>query len=326
VPPHRRVHDHLPDATATTCGSWSTPTATSSATITTYRPPEKVLSRVLGRTGPDRLAAHQVIEGSPRDITSLAQLGAVFEDAARSATDQWLHQTLTARGLGAAAEDPQWPSLISRAREVALGRPDPQPSSTKRSRCARSVTPAPPPLSCTGGSGSSAQPPHHVHGDRSPGSRRRTGRLGPRLPASRPLPRPSPPRPRRPRRPDPRRTRRPPASRSRQPATLRPQRPRTRPATPARHSRRSWRTDRRDCCFRGWDPPALSSSGSSDSNAQRLTATGDAQPPTPWRPDAKSPSNCRDGAVPGSGPRSSGSLGNRCIGQHPSTRLPAICP
>jgi ATP-dependent exoDNAse (exonuclease V) alpha subunit len=82
--------------------------------------PEEILSRVLDRRDPDRLSAHQVIEDSLHGITSLARLGAIFEDAARTATDQWLRQTLTARGLGAAAGDPQWPSLISRARETAL--------------------------------------------------------------------------------------------------------------------------------------------------------------------------------------------------------------
>ncbi len=82
--------------------------------------PEEILGRVLQRKDPDRLSAHQVIEDSLRDIASLARLGAMFEDAARTATDQWLRQTLTASGLGAATEDPQWPSLISRVREVAL--------------------------------------------------------------------------------------------------------------------------------------------------------------------------------------------------------------
>jgi hypothetical protein len=82
--------------------------------------PEEILSRVLERRDPDRLSAHQVILDSLHGITSLARLGAIFEDAARNATDQWLRQTLTARGLDAAADDPQWPSLISRARETAL--------------------------------------------------------------------------------------------------------------------------------------------------------------------------------------------------------------
>jgi hypothetical protein len=82
--------------------------------------PEEIVSRILERRDPDRLAAHQVIEDSLRGITSLARLGAIFEDAARTSTDQWLRQTLTARGLGEAVGDPQWPSLIGRARETAL--------------------------------------------------------------------------------------------------------------------------------------------------------------------------------------------------------------
>jgi conjugative relaxase-like TrwC/TraI family protein len=82
--------------------------------------PEEILSRVLQRRDLDRLSAHQVIEGSLLDISSLARLGAIFEDAARTATDQWLRQTLAARGLQATADDRQWPSLVSRTREAAL--------------------------------------------------------------------------------------------------------------------------------------------------------------------------------------------------------------
>ena len=82
--------------------------------------PEEILARVLQRKDVDRLSALQVIEDSLHETSSLARLGAIFEDAARSATDQWLRRTLTARGLGAAADDPEWPSLISRVREIAL--------------------------------------------------------------------------------------------------------------------------------------------------------------------------------------------------------------
>ena len=82
--------------------------------------PEEILSRVLQRKDPDRLSAHQVIEESQHEIASLARLGAMFEDAARTVTDRWLRDTLTARGLGAATDDPQWASLISRVRETAL--------------------------------------------------------------------------------------------------------------------------------------------------------------------------------------------------------------
>ncbi|MDP8969745.1 MAG: helicase C-terminal domain-containing protein, partial [Actinomycetota bacterium] len=81
---------------------------------------EEILGRVLERKDADRLSAHQVIEDSLREISSLARLGAIFEDAARSATDQWLRPTLSARGMAAAAEDPEWPSLVSRVRETAL--------------------------------------------------------------------------------------------------------------------------------------------------------------------------------------------------------------
>ncbi|MGI8875748.1 MAG: ATP-dependent DNA helicase, partial [Egibacteraceae bacterium] len=82
--------------------------------------PEEILTRVLQRRDVDRLSAHQVIEDSLHDLSSLARLGAIFEDAARSATDQWLRRTLTAGGMGAAVDDPQWPGLVSRVREAAL--------------------------------------------------------------------------------------------------------------------------------------------------------------------------------------------------------------
>jgi ATP-dependent exoDNAse (exonuclease V) alpha subunit len=46
--------------------------------------PEEILSRTLQRKDPDRLSAHQVIEDSLHDSTSLARLGAIFDDAART--------------------------------------------------------------------------------------------------------------------------------------------------------------------------------------------------------------------------------------------------
>jgi hypothetical protein len=82
--------------------------------------PEQILSRILARKDPDRLSAHQILEDSLREATSLARLGEVFEDAARAATDQWLATTLTARGLQQAVDDPEWPALLTRAREAAL--------------------------------------------------------------------------------------------------------------------------------------------------------------------------------------------------------------
>jgi conjugative relaxase-like TrwC/TraI family protein len=82
--------------------------------------PEEILSRVFERRDVDRLSAHQVVEDSLSETSSLARLGAIFEDAARSATDQWLRHTLNERGLAGAIDDPEWSSLISRIRETAL--------------------------------------------------------------------------------------------------------------------------------------------------------------------------------------------------------------
>ncbi|MEX2328276.1 MAG: AAA family ATPase, partial [Nitriliruptoraceae bacterium] len=82
--------------------------------------PEEIISRVLERRDVDRLSAHQVIENSLKETSSLARLGAIFDDAARTATDEWLRHTLTERGLAEAFDDPEWSSLISRIRETAL--------------------------------------------------------------------------------------------------------------------------------------------------------------------------------------------------------------
>ncbi len=82
--------------------------------------PEQILTRVLERRDLDRLSGHQVIADSLRETSSLARLGTIFEDAARTATDQWLRHTLTERGLADAIDDPQWPSLTARIRETAL--------------------------------------------------------------------------------------------------------------------------------------------------------------------------------------------------------------
>ena len=82
--------------------------------------PEQILARILARTDLDRLSAHQVLEDSLHEATSLARLGEVFEDAARAATDRWLATTLTARGLGQAVDDPEWPALLTRTRQAAL--------------------------------------------------------------------------------------------------------------------------------------------------------------------------------------------------------------
>ena len=82
--------------------------------------PEAILTRVLERHAPDRLSAHQTIADSLHETSSLARLGAIFEDAARTATAQWLRHTLTEQGLADAIHEPQWPALIGRVRETAL--------------------------------------------------------------------------------------------------------------------------------------------------------------------------------------------------------------
>jgi conjugative relaxase-like TrwC/TraI family protein len=82
--------------------------------------PEHVLSRILERRDPDRLSAHQAIEESLSEMSGLARLGQIFEDAARTATDQWLRQFLADRGMGNAADDHEWSTLLATARQAAL--------------------------------------------------------------------------------------------------------------------------------------------------------------------------------------------------------------
>ncbi|MDP8929058.1 MAG: AAA family ATPase, partial [Actinomycetota bacterium] len=81
---------------------------------------ERILSRVLQRRDPDRLSAHQVIEDSQTETLSLSRLGAIFEDATRTATSQWLTRVLASHGLVGATGDPEWPSVVTRLRQAAL--------------------------------------------------------------------------------------------------------------------------------------------------------------------------------------------------------------
>lgn len=81
---------------------------------------EYVLARVLERRDPNRRSTHQIVDDSLHDMGSLARLGAIFEDAARTATDHWLRQQLIHHGLAGAAGDPQWRTLVTRVRQAAL--------------------------------------------------------------------------------------------------------------------------------------------------------------------------------------------------------------
>lgn len=81
---------------------------------------EHVLARVLERRNPDRRSSHHTIADSLQEVGSLARLGAVFEDSARAATDQWLRQHLSSRGLPDAKDEPEWRTLVARVRQAAL--------------------------------------------------------------------------------------------------------------------------------------------------------------------------------------------------------------
>lgn len=64
--------------------------------------PEEILARLLQRKDVDRLSAHQIIEDFVHESSSLARLGAILEDAARTTTGPlpW------AEGPGARPPDP----------------------------------------------------------------------------------------------------------------------------------------------------------------------------------------------------------------------------
>ncbi|WP_169786739.1 MobF family relaxase [Nitriliruptor alkaliphilus] len=83
--------------------------------------PEHVLSTLLARRNPDRLSAHQIIEDSQSEVGSLARLGAIYEDATRRATEQWMADLLAERGLFDVSADRQWPALVDRVRALTLG-------------------------------------------------------------------------------------------------------------------------------------------------------------------------------------------------------------
>ncbi len=82
--------------------------------------PQQILARALARQDPDRLSAHQLADDNRRELHSLARLGAIFEDAARHTTDQWMAAKLEQHGLGQAVRDTEWGSLLDRTRQYAL--------------------------------------------------------------------------------------------------------------------------------------------------------------------------------------------------------------
>jgi hypothetical protein len=54
------------------------------------------------------------------EMHSLARLGAIFEDAARAATERWLTTKLAEHGIEHAVRDGEWGSLLDRTRQAAL--------------------------------------------------------------------------------------------------------------------------------------------------------------------------------------------------------------
>jgi len=87
--------------------------------------PERILSGILRRRDPNRLAVHQSIADSQHDTTSLGRLGGIYEDACRRATRQWAATTLARHGIDPTG-DPQWPALLATLRQLALAGHDQQ--------------------------------------------------------------------------------------------------------------------------------------------------------------------------------------------------------
>jgi conjugative relaxase-like TrwC/TraI family protein len=82
--------------------------------------PQQLLARALTRRDPNRLSAHQLADDARHELHSLARLGAIFEDAARTVTDRWLINRLAQHGLEHANRDGEWGSLLDRTRQAAL--------------------------------------------------------------------------------------------------------------------------------------------------------------------------------------------------------------
>src|SRR5690606_24692033 len=59
--------------------------------------PEQLLASILRRRDTDRLSAHQMLEDLQDEVGSLRRLGAVYEDAARKVTEEWLSRLVHKR-------------------------------------------------------------------------------------------------------------------------------------------------------------------------------------------------------------------------------------
>jgi conjugative relaxase-like TrwC/TraI family protein len=82
--------------------------------------PEQVLFETLRRRDPQTLSAHQVIAESQNEMSSLARVGAIYEDTARQITGDWLAQQLKRHGIEGVTAEPSWPALVAKVRELSL--------------------------------------------------------------------------------------------------------------------------------------------------------------------------------------------------------------
>jgi hypothetical protein len=84
--------------------------------------PEQILAQVIRRRDTGRLSAHKMLADLQDEVGSLHRLGAIFEDAAGKATEDWLARLIhrTGRLSTPITDDPEWSSLVDRVRSLAL--------------------------------------------------------------------------------------------------------------------------------------------------------------------------------------------------------------
>jgi conjugative relaxase-like TrwC/TraI family protein len=82
--------------------------------------PEQVLFETLRRRDPQTLSAHQVIAESQNEMSSLARVGAIYEETARQITGDWLAQQLKRHDIQGITAEPSWPALVAKVREHSL--------------------------------------------------------------------------------------------------------------------------------------------------------------------------------------------------------------
>lgn len=100
--------------------------------------PEQILAQMIRRRDTGRLSAHQMLADLQDEVGSLHRLGAIFEDAAGKATEDWLGRLIHRTGqlTTSITYDSEWPTLVDRVRGLALSGHDAEALVRRRSGCA----------------------------------------------------------------------------------------------------------------------------------------------------------------------------------------------